>query len=69
MLALSSTWTDGECVFLATICTALHAIFIGKIDLLLSREDQQNVPAMLLEYMEFMILLMFADSIQMKALL
>ena len=69
MLALSSTWTDGECVFLTTICTALHAIFIGKINLVLSWEDQQNVPAMLLEYMEFMILLMYANSIRMKALL
>ena len=64
---LSNTWNDGECVFWVTICKAFHAILIGKIDLLLSREDQQNAPAMLVEYMELMILLMFADSIQMKA--
>ncbi len=62
---LSNTWNDGECVFLVTICKALHAILIGNIDLLLFREDQQNVPAMLVEYMGLMILLMFADSIQM----
>ncbi len=66
--ALSNTWNDGECVFLVTICKALHAILIGNIDLLLFREDQQNVPAMLVEYIiELRVLLMLADSIQMKA--
>ena len=69
MPALSNTWNDGECVFLFAICKVLHAILIGKIDLLLFGEDQQHVPAMLDDYMELMIVLMFADSIQMKAAL